>query len=192
MNTTLNKINPVIGIHGLQGSGKTYLTNIISTMILKPNESELLNIKSSFMPIVEDVVRGYKEIGYELDAAQMKQLCLSVSTFGEIYVDDMIWTNEWVRKVSCKHKWIINDGIRTNFNLMGLNSLSEIRPVIIFKLDVPESVRRSRLGNKYRENGGYTEVLLEKPEKLPENFTWVELTEDWTINDIKDAMRKYL
>jgi hypothetical protein len=145
------------------------------------------------MPIANLLVEQYKGMGYELNESQKKQLLLSVSTYGELYVDDMIWTKEWVKSVnSHQNNWVITDDIRTEYNIRGLLTLAETRPVIVFKLDVSEGIRRSRLGSKYRENGGYTERLLEKPEILKPNFKWVDLSEEWTIPDIKNILKEYL
>jgi thymidylate kinase len=193
MKTKDESITPVIGIHGLQGSGKTYLTTIISNMILSPNHKiKMTNIKSTFMPIADVITHQYKEMGYELNESQRKQLLLSVSTFGELYVNEMIWTKEWVKAVNASpDSWIITDDIRTGYNITGLLELAKTRPVIVFRLDVPECVRRSRLGNKYRENGGYTEKLLEAPAPT-KNLKWVNLSEDWTLTDIKNAMKEYV
>lgn len=187
-------MKPVIGIHGLQGSGKTYLTNTISNLILIPNHNvRTTNIKSTFMPIAESISRQYEDMGYKLNESQKKQLLLSVSTYGELYVNDMIWTNEWVKTINASpDSWIVTDDIRTEFNINGLFSISKIRPVIVFKLIVSEGIRRIRLGNKYRENGGYTEKLLDCPYNKPENFKWVELNEDWTLSEIKNAIKEYL
>jgi hypothetical protein len=185
---------PLIGIHGLQGSGKTYLTTTILNMILPPSQkTKTTNIKGTFTPIADAVVHKYKEMGYDLNEAQRKQLLLSVSTYGELFVDEMIWTNEWVKSVlESPESWVITDDIRTEYNIRGLVSIAESRPVIVFRLDVSESVRRQRLGNKYRENGGYTEKLLESPSNMPANMKWVNLAEDWTLLDIKNAMKEYI
>lgn len=178
---------PVIAIHGLQGSGKTYLVNTITSMII-PNGTvaKPINIKGTFQPIAKMVTDYYKSIGYELNEGQMKQLLLSISTYGEKHVDEMIWTKTWVNSVSMNPDvYVLTDDIRTQFNIRGLRQLAEIRKVVLFSLDVPEDIRRRRLGNKWRDNGGYTEVLMDRPSDLPENFHWVNLNEDWTITEVK-------
>ncbi len=190
----MKNTTPVLGITGLQGSGKTYLTTAISNMILSPNHKiKTTNIKSTFSSIADSIAIQYKEMGYDLNEAQRKQLLLSVSTYGELHVDEMIWTNQWIKGVlASPDDWVITDDIRTEYNVSGLIMLAETRPVIVFQLDVSEGVRRSRLGNKYRENGGYTERLLEAPEQMPGSMKWVKLTEDWNLSDIKNAMKEYL
>ena len=180
-------MKPIIAVHGLQGSGKTFLINTIKKYVLH-SQSHLcvdINIKASFAKLVNANVEVYKSMGIKLNDKQMKQLLLSVSTFGETQIDKNIWTDEYIRNVGCWNGYIFTDDIRTDFNIDGLIKISEIRPVVLFKLDVSESVRRDRLGDKYRENAGYTEVLKVKPSNLPSNFTWVELGEDWSLCDIK-------
>lgn len=183
---------PIIAIHGLQGSGKTYLVNTIITMLLPSTEKyKYINIKSTFMALADLLTDQYKSMGYELNEAQRKQLLLGVSTFGEQHVDEMIWTKAWVRAASLTGDIVVVDDIRTEFNIRGLREISEIRPVILFKLDVPEEIRRRRLGPKWRDNGGYTEVLMKRPSDLPKNFQWIELTEDWTLSDIKKHLGEF-
>lgn len=184
---------PLICIHGLQGSGKTYLTKKIEELILEPKEiiPKYVNIKSTFMPIVDMVQDYYAELGYPLDEAQRKQLMLAQSTYGEMYIDTKIWTKIWTTKTNkYPSDVILVDDIRTEYNLNGLLALD--RPVVLFKLDVSEEVRKSRLGDKWRNNGGYTEKLLTRPEELPSEFEWIELKESWDMEVVQKAIGKYL
>lgn len=184
---------PVVCVHGPQGSGKTYLIKAISNDILTNYSSipEYINIKSTFTPIANSVQKHFSHMGYELTEAQQKKLLLAISTFGEMEVDTKIWTNRWIAEASLfPNDVVLVDDIRTEFNLEGLLSLD--RPVILFRLNVPENIRRERLGDKWRSNGGYTEMLLEKPDSLPNTFTWVDLDENWTMDIIRQSLEKYL
>lgn len=184
-------MKPVICIHGLQGSGKSYLINYIKNDILKNIDTKEINIKSTFIPLVNMICKFYESMGRKLTEAQCKKLMLNESTYGEMVVDKNIWTDEWKKSISLfPHSIILVDDIRTTFNLDGLLSLN--RPVILFKLDVSEDIRRYRLGDKWRDNGGYTEELLKKPEELPENFKWIELGSDWKKGDIVSIMESCL
>ncbi len=183
---------PVVGIHGLQGSGKTYLLKkIMEELNFGFIRTSYINIKGTFSPIVETVHQEFLKMGYNLDEAQMKKLILAISTYGEMNVDTRIWTKKWISDISYyPDNVVLLDDVRTTFNLDGLLSLD--RPVVLFKLDVSEEIRRERLGNNWRDNGGYTEQLLEKPENLPENFTWIDLKEDWSLKEVIKAVEAYL
>lgn len=184
-------IKPVIAIHGLQGSGKTFLYNHLS-QVLSDQPHKLINIKSTFAPVVDAAVDAFSRLGYDLDVALLKQLQLRLSTFGEHYLSESIWTDIFVRNVSEFDGWAIADDIRTRFNIKGLRTIALTRPVILFTLDVPEETRRKRLGSAYRENGSYTERLVEKPANLPDNFAWVDLGENWSPETINQALKDYL
>lgn len=184
-------MKPIICIHGLQGSGKTYLIKTIKDTILGTNSSRYINIKSTFMPLVDMVKNYYELMGYTLSEAQRKKLMLAQSTYGETCIDEDIWTKKWIDNINEHPEDIILvDDIRTEYNLKGL--LSMTRPIILFKLDVSEGIRRERLGDKWRDNGGYTEQLLSRPKVLPPNFDWIELNEEWGISIIKNALGKYI
>lgn len=184
-------MKPVIALHGPCGSGKSFLAETINKTILLKEEVAFLNIKDMFLHLAKHLALDFENMGYPFSEADMKHMCLLLGRFGEERLHKDIWTTQWVRKASQLDSWIINDGIRTEMNLEGLIKLANTgRPVIFFKLNTSESVRRARLGPKYRENDVFTS--LEKPASLPSSFKWVELHEDWNISDIKGVFEEYL
>lgn len=182
-------MKPVIGIHGLQGSGKTYLFNQLTEALLTDQDFKLINIKGTFAPVVDAARKAYEDMGYQLETPAFKQLQLRLSTFGEQFLSENIWTDRFVHDVSQYEGWAIADDIRTQYNIDGLREIAKGRPVVLFALDVPEAIRRARLGAAFRENGSYTEKLLERPFNLPKNFRWVTLDENWTLNQINYTLK---
>jgi len=186
-------MKPVIALHGPCGSGKSFLAETINKTILLKEEVAFLNIKDMFLHLAKHLALDFDNMGYPLSEADMKHLCLLIGKFGEERLHKDIWTTQWVNKVSqLGDVWVINDGIRTEMNLEGLIKIAKAgRPVIFFKLNASESVRRARLGPKYRENDVFTS-LEKSAHKLPPQFNWVELHEDWNISDIKGIFEEYL
>lgn len=180
-------MKPIICVHALQQAGKTYLIDKIETILsVNSIESKRINIKSTFSPIVDMVKEYYSTLGYDLNEAQTKKLMLSQSTYGEMFVDENIWTNIWLKKVNSYPDVVLMDDCRTAYNLKGLLSLN--RPVILFKLDVSEETRRKRAGDNWRDNGGYTEQLLNKPDTFPDSFKWYDLEENWDLRKIVNIL----
>jgi len=183
-------MKPVIAIYGPCGSGKSYLLTKISNSYLLNERVRTLNIKDMFIAMANVLSDDFGKMGYELSEADMKHLCLLIGRYGEERLSPMIWTDQWVSQTKQINDWIVNDGIRTKMNLDGLYKVAESRPVILLKLNVSESVRRCRLGPKFRENDVFDNV--EKPANLPANFKWVELSEGWDLSDLKEVFKEYL
>jgi hypothetical protein len=188
--TIRGSMKPVIAIYGPCGSGKSYLLTKVCNSYLLNEKTFTLNIKDMFISMANLLSDDFKRMGYELTEADMKHLCLLIGRFGEERVSSMIWTDQWVNQVRQISDWVINDGIRTKMNFDGLYKVAETRPVILLKLNVSESVRRSRLGPRFRENDVFDNI--EKPATLPPNFKWVELDEGWDLIDLKDVFKEYL
>jgi len=183
-------MKPVIAIYGPCGSGKSYLLKKISESYLLNEKVHTINIKDMFISIADKVGADFDKMGYPLNEADIKHLCLLLGRFGEERLSPMIWTDQWVEHTKTVSDWIVNDGIRTTMNFEGLYKVAETRPVILFKLNVSESVRRCRLGPKFRENDVFDNV--NRPSQLPDNFKWVELGEGWDLSDLKDVFKEYL
>lgn len=149
----------IVAICGLQGSGKT--THAAKLMELLPNVSSL-NIKSSFAPLADCVAEILSDDhNITLTKTAEKQLMLAVSTWGEMHVDEMIWSNIYTRKALYELELrdidvVLTDDIRTKYNIQALKKLAIGYNVIVVKLNASEEVRKSRCPT-WRANGSYTE-----------------------------------
>lgn len=192
---------PVVALHGLQGSAKSSVAEFLShRLALYGFNVVIQNVKSSFVQPAEEILaellKSMESNAYlrskEVTIETRKQLYLALSTWGERFLDPMIWSSLFMEKLKySKSHWSIADDIRTEMNIKALIQLSEHRPVYLLRLLASESVRRERV-SIWRENGGYTEVLQPKPDKLPPNFIWVDINTELPRERVQYEILKVL
>lgn len=161
-------MRPVIAFQGLNGSGKTTHSRHVATFIgsfrnnpyatashTEWDDVQNINIKHQIWDVAGAIT---KKLPLTLNVEQTKQLLLAVSTWGEMFVDEMIWSDMYVKHVlnTCGTKYIITDDIRTDFNLKALNKIVETRPVYLICLEASEENRKSR-SSAWRSGDSYTE-----------------------------------
>lgn len=145
---------------GLQGSGKTTVANFLTEYL---NQQHFLTtkygIKNTFTKRILDLLESFPEdFQQKVTLGQEKELFRRISTWAEM-VDNGIWSDEYVRKVIELLKItnvVITDDIRTSYNIKALDRLSNDYKVILFKLDCPENIRKTRC-SAWREENCYTE-----------------------------------
>lgn len=150
----------IIAIMGLQGSGKTTVANFLTEYL---NQQHFLTtkygIKNTFTKRILDLLESFPEdFQQKVTLGQEKELFRRISTWAEM-VDNGIWSDEYVRKVIELLKItnvVITDDIRTSYNIKALDRLSNDYKVILFKLDCPENIRKTRC-SAWREENCYTE-----------------------------------
>lgn len=164
----------IIAIHGTQGAGKSSICDLLKGR--NPNYT-CIAIKDSFIQYANHIIDDLqKKTGTIATVEAHKQLSLAISTWGETYYDEQVWSTMTYDKIkSLASGDCILDGVRTKMNLDMLIQLSnEGQKVIFLRLLASEETRRKRV-SAWRENGGYTEVLLEKPKVRPVNFYWHDI-----------------
>jgi hypothetical protein len=167
--------NPVIAFHGQQGSGKTHLTRYTEKLLLDRYFAVVnYGIKKTFehlsLPIAESLdldIAGKDLLAY-------KELQKAISCWGEQHVNANIWSDRYYIEVMLNlyNHAVISEDIRTPMNLNALIRMAEEgRQVFLFQLQASEEVRRERC-DAWRENAGYTEKPLVRPEWLPAGLVW--------------------
>lgn len=177
----------LIVLHGLQGSGKSTYSAALFDKFDKKYTTTFINFKHSFDKMGDTLIKQIQaEIKFASDLSHIefterhtKQAYLAISTYGEQIVDKNLWSFIYLAKLRRSLAEVVfTDDCRVKQNIDTLMKFAEENPkteVYLFKLSASEEIRKKRCGDTWRDNGGYTEMLQDKPENLPKNFKWIEV-----------------
>ena len=182
----------IIALHGLQGSAKSTISDYLKQ---KHPEYFFLAVKDSFVKYVDYIINDLIQINNIDSSIEFhKSLSLAISTTCEEYYHKDVWSNMTYDMIIAKSGHCVVDGVRTKMNLNMLQRFADSGEQVYFlKLVASEEVRKQRV-SVWRDNGGYTEVLLEKPDDLLPNFHWVEinteLSKEQVFAAVEEALKK--
>lgn len=177
--------NTVIGFHGQQGSGKSKLATFTASLLEQHSYFVgLCGIKGTFSHYAEQIASDLNMDWGGRDLLAFKELQKAISCSVEMHYKRTAWSDLFRDKILRRsvNQTLLADDIRTVMNLDALVQIAEHRPVVLFRLLASEEVRRKRC-SAFRENAGYTEELLDKPQSLPPTFSWRDINTELPIEE---------
>lgn len=190
------RTDAIVAFHGQQGSGKSALSKFTFHLLREIVMGiTIYNLKDTFSQYALTIAKDLGLDHQQKDLLAYKELQKAISCWGEEHYDKYIWSRKYMNVLSGTHseKVVITDDIRTPMNLQALHAIAdEGRQVILFRLLASEEVRRSRC-SAYRENAGYTELLLERPGEgeypLGPNLRWVDINTELPKEESEKRIR---
>jgi dephospho-CoA kinase len=185
----------IVALMGEQGSGKSKCREYLEG--LYPSAVNF-GIKSTFtgdmQAAYDAVANDYPERrGSKQALSAFKEFQKFYSTWAETRWNMDHWSNKFKEQVNTKYSCVpvLMDDCRTEMNLKVLMEVAKTRPVVVFRLNAPEEIRKQRV-SVWREPNDYTEVLLERPKSLPLEMHWFEIDTSKSFEDTCDAIKKSL